>query len=280
MKFPIGAMSVGDVLDRGIKLLLARLPAFYLINLIVLSPLIVLQTFILPSIIGGASPEQNLPWILGGGLLTIVLTLILQPIGTAAILYIITQEYVDRRVTIGQAFSFALSRFGALLGTSILAGLIIGLGYILCIIPGIYFSLIYLFISQVVVLEGLSGSAALTRSKNLISGYIGRTFGILFLIIVGGAILTQVIAQPLNLLLPPGATVPGPGGPRMQLNMTNYMIDQGVTQLVNILVQTYSAICATLLYLDTRIRKEGLDLELAAQQPGDEGVPPAEEYPR
>ena len=29
-----------------------------------------------------------------------------------------------------------------------------------------------------------------------------------------------------------------------------------------------------------RIRKEGLDLELAAQQQGEEGAPPAEEYPR
>ena len=56
MKFPIGAMSVGDVLDRGLKLLLARLPAYYLINLIVLSPLIILQAFILPSVIGSDSP--------------------------------------------------------------------------------------------------------------------------------------------------------------------------------------------------------------------------------
>jgi hypothetical protein len=38
MKFAIGAMSAGDVLDRGLKLLFARLPTFYLIHLIVLLP--------------------------------------------------------------------------------------------------------------------------------------------------------------------------------------------------------------------------------------------------
>ena len=39
-----------------------------------------------------------------------------------------------------------------------------------------------------------------------------------------------------------------------------------VTALVNILVQTYGAVCLTLLYFDLRIRKEGFDLELAARQ--------------
>jgi hypothetical protein len=35
--------------------------------------------------------------------------------------------------------------------------------------------------------------------------------------------------------------------------------------LVNILFTTYLAVCTTLLYLDLRIRKEGLDLEMAAE---------------
>ena len=43
MKFPLGEMSAGDILDRGIKLLFARLPTFYLINLMVLAPAILVQ---------------------------------------------------------------------------------------------------------------------------------------------------------------------------------------------------------------------------------------------
>src|SRR5947209_14566294 len=208
MKFPIGAMSVGDVLDRGLKLLLARLPAYYLINLIVLSPLIVLQAFVLPSVIGSDAPENMAGVLVGGGLLALVLTLILQPIGTAAILYIITQDYVDRRVTIGQAFSFALGRFGALLGTSILAGLITGLGFVLCIVPGVYFAVIYAFVGQVVVLEGLSGGEALSRSKNLVSGYFGRTLGVLALIFVINFMISLLLQQTINVLLPPQTMVP------------------------------------------------------------------------
>ena len=43
MKFQIGAMTVGDILDRGLKMLLANLPAFYLINLLVLWPIIIFR---------------------------------------------------------------------------------------------------------------------------------------------------------------------------------------------------------------------------------------------
>ena len=35
MRFPLGEMTVGDILDRGLKLLFARLPVFYAVNLLV-----------------------------------------------------------------------------------------------------------------------------------------------------------------------------------------------------------------------------------------------------
>lgn len=38
MRFQIGAMTVGDILDRGLKMLLLKLGTFYVINLIVLAP--------------------------------------------------------------------------------------------------------------------------------------------------------------------------------------------------------------------------------------------------
>ena len=38
MKFPLGAMTVGDILDRGLKMLVGRFPTFFAINLLFLSP--------------------------------------------------------------------------------------------------------------------------------------------------------------------------------------------------------------------------------------------------
>jgi hypothetical protein len=266
MKFQIGAMTVGDILDRGLKMLLGNLPAFYLINLLVLWPLILLQIG-LPM----AASSGSVAVVATGSILAFVLFLILQPIGTAAILHIISQDFIDQRVTIGSAFQFALSRFGKLLGTAILAGLVITVGFILCIIPGILFSIWYVFYAQIVVVEGLGGMNALNRSKTLTEGFRGRVFGVLFLIGVITFIVSLAVSMVLEAFLPSHQLVPVRAGQFQFQQMgapiyPNVWINVLVGQLLTILVQTYGAICATLLYFDLRNRKEGFDLELAARE--------------
>jgi uncharacterized membrane protein len=261
MKFALGAMTVGEILDRGLKVLFSRVGAFYLISLIALSPLLVLVAAIVPALAGG-SPETALLVLLLGSLLAFVLMIILQPIATAAILKIIQGEYLGERMTVGAALSAALGWFGTLLGTSILAGLMILLFLCLLIIPGIIAGVSYSFVGQVVVMEGLSGMDALDRSYKLAKGYRWRIFGILLLIGILNAVIQQVLNQALEMALPAL-------GPNQEIfNFTNFGIHQLVLQLVNIFLQTYAAICTTLIYFDLRVRKEGYDLEVAARGQG------------
>ncbi len=278
MKFAIGAMSVGDVLDRGLKLLLARLPTFFLIYLTAISPLIIfliLQPFLLEG--SGSAPALGLAI---GGLVTIGLSVVLSQIATAATLHVILEEFVDRPVTVGQALSFALQRFAPLLGTSILAGLIIMVGFMLCIAPGVYFAVSYIFASQIVVQEGLSGTPALTRSKNLIADHRGRVFGVILLVYIASFLIQMGLAYGLNTVLPEQEVIPTASGFEMRTKAINHVIDVLVTQLVGIIFGTYMAICSTLLYLDLRIRKEGLDLEIAAerQHEATDGPPPPDKF--
>jgi hypothetical protein len=255
MKFQIGAMTVGDILDRGLKLLLARLGTFYAINLIVLSPIIAVQL---------ATP------VLGAGLgflVVPILNLILQPIGTAAILHVISQEFVDQRVGVGDAFRFALSRFGTLLGASIISGFIIGIGLGCILVPGLIFWTWYALVPQVVVVEGLGVTASLNRSKQLGEGFRWRIFGIICLVLTLMVIILVALALLLGQVFPQNEVVPvAGGGIRFVLNYRNYAIDTVITELVIILMGTFQAVCLTLLYFDLRIRKEGFDLEMAAFQ--------------
>jgi hypothetical protein len=275
MKFQIGAMSIGDILDRGLKLMLARLPTFYAISLIVLTPLILFQ-LAMPEFMAemaqpgavrpGAPPDMTPALILlGVFFLVLIITLILQPVATGAILHVIAQEFIDRHVGVGQALAFAFGRFWRILGASILAGLIVGLGFLLCLVPGVFFLIWYSMVAQVVVVEGLTGNDALARSKAISEGYRGRLFGLLVLLIVIGAMF-QVAAGFLEQVLPSMEAVPGPAGQSLVVNHRNQIINILVAQLLGILVQTYQAVCITLFYFDLRIRKEGFDLELAAQQ--------------
>jgi hypothetical protein len=286
MKFPLGAMTVGDILDRGLKILFARLPVFYLINLIVLGPVIVLQMaipFAIQDLAEGGNQVDPTVVIatLGGIVLVVLLALILQPFGTAAILHIIMQEYKGETASIGQAFSFALTRFLTLLLASLLVGLIVMLGMLLCCIPGIYFAITYAFVGQVVVLERLGAGDALGRSKSLIEGHRWRVFGVLMLIGVANLIVAMMIQTSLGLALPPQEIIPlEGGGQRVQFHPVNQAITSLVSQLVAIVFSTYIAVCTTLLYLDLRIRKEGYDLELAALRGADDGRDERKDFDR
>ena len=50
------------------------------------------------------------------------------------------------------------------------------LGFVLLIVPGIIFSLWFYVLVPVVVLEGVTGTAALGRSRELMRGNLGKAF--------------------------------------------------------------------------------------------------------
>ncbi len=188
MLFPIGSMTLGDILDRGLKLLMARLGTFYAINLIVGLPALIVQ-LVMPSVTasmenpGGPSGGLAVGALVGFLVLAFV-SLIFAYLGNAASLRVVVQEFVGQPCGMGEALKFAWGRVGALIGTSILAGLAIMGGYFLLIVPGILFSIWFAFIAQVVVVEDLSGSAALGRSRDLTKGFRGRVLWVGFLLII------------------------------------------------------------------------------------------------
>ncbi|HWY88667.1 MAG TPA: hypothetical protein VNX28_18280 [Gemmataceae bacterium] len=267
MKFQIGAMTVGDILDRGLKMLLANLPAFYLINLMVLWPVIIFQ-IAFPMVAPPDSPAS----IFIGIWIALILAIIVQPIGSAAMLHIISQDFVDQRVTIGSAIRFAMRRFGSLLGTSILTGIVVGVGLCLCGVPGVLFYVWYALFAQIVVVENLGGMNALNRSKTLTEGFRWRVFGVLILVIVISLITQYSVALLLERVIPSYDLLPVPKknqfdmGFRLVAKYPNLWINLIVAWLISILVQAYGTICVTLLYFDLRNRKEGFDLELAARE--------------
>jgi hypothetical protein len=275
MRFLFGAMSVGDILDRGLKVLFARLPTFYAIDLIVMSPLILIR-LVVPFLLADAYSDdfilntRALLSLCGIRLLELALLVILVPIAAAAVLHIVMQQYMGKRATLGEAFRFALSRFFSLLGGSVLFGLIVIIGSLSACVPGVYFFVSYAFVGQIIVFEKLDVGDGLQRSYNLVSGYRWRTFGVLLLIFLGYLIVVIGVTVGLQQVLPSEKTIPTENGFRVEFNPLNHIIDTSITVMVHILFSTFFVVCVTLLYLDLRIRKEGFDLELATQldEPG------------
>ncbi len=271
MKFQIGAMTVGDILDRGLKLMIARFPAFVAINLVIQVPLLLFQLLQITM----QSDDAFNPTTAVLGLVALLLTIVLSQIGSAAILNVIQCEFIDQPTTVGDSLNFAVSRFGALFATTLLAGLIMAGGFILCVVPMFIFAMWYMLASQVVVVENKSGMDALNRSKQLTEGYRGRVLGVLLLVIIVQMLLGLALGMALALVtgptvevLPP-ARPPRPGVlemPRIVHHTAAEMVQQVVIFVFNVVIGAYGAICMTLVYFDLRIRKEGFDLEMAAKQ--------------
>lgn len=79
-------------------------------------------------------------------------------------------------------FSTAFSKLPSYIGTNLLAAFILFGLSLLLVVPGIIWSLYYVFFTQVVFLRGIGGKDALDYSKSLVKGRWWKVFWILFVI--------------------------------------------------------------------------------------------------
>lgn len=101
-------------------------------------------------------------------------------------------------IGIGESYTLCMGLFGQYIWTGMLYFLIVLGGLFLFIIPGIIWSVRYVFAPYAVIVEGISGGEALSRSKALIKGRLGS----IFLLEMGfGLLFFLVIIIPIALLI-------------------------------------------------------------------------------
>ena len=136
---------------------------------------------------------------------------------------------------------------------SFVVGLIVGLGTLLCIIPGIYWAGVYGLAVPAVVLENITGSAALSRSSDLTKGSAGRVIVVYF--------LTSIFTFCMAFALITGLTALGLTVFRGTGMLTRQAWQEIISTLGRILFGPITAIALTLVYYDQRVRKEAFDIE-------------------
>ncbi|MGL5859045.1 MAG: hypothetical protein ACRC35_11715 [Angustibacter sp.] len=115
------------------------------------------------------------------------------------------------------------------------------------------------------LLERIGVGAALTRSWRLVTGSWWRVFGILLLAALIAAVASFTVGLPFSLLA--GMTAIALGGQDPEAMgigalVANTLISNLGTVLSTIVVAPFSAAMTSLLYIDVRIRREGLDVAL------------------
>jgi hypothetical protein len=84
--------------------------------------------------------------------------------------------------TLQESFSFAMSRLGSLLGASLLTGILILVGTLLFVIPGIILAIMFSLVVPAIIIEEKNVFESLDRSRRLVSNRWSDVF-VIFLIV-------------------------------------------------------------------------------------------------
>jgi hypothetical protein len=197
-------------------------------------------------------------------------------IGNGALMVAAVDATAGRPVSMKSAWLTMVSP--RVLGTMILGWLAALVGFVLCVLPGVYVTLVLCLVLPVIVDEGLTGAGALVRSKALMEYNPQRDLGSdprlrAFLILLAGALLgyalnfvVQVPAMVVQQVVVMRGVASGQRTDPASL-MASLLWLQVPTSMIAMLAQTavrlYVSFCIALLFVDVRRRKEGVDLEAA-----------------
>jgi Uncharacterised protein family (UPF0259) len=127
---------------------------------------------------------------------TTVLALVGQALYTGAVVDAVADLRDGRRdFSVGMLLQRAVPFIFPLIGAGILFGLIVALGFVLLIVPGLVFLTWFALFGPAIVVERQGVFAAFTRSRDLVRGNGWRVFGVLVVTVIIVAVIGSIISQ-------------------------------------------------------------------------------------
>jgi hypothetical protein len=272
-------LRVGEILDAGIKLYLSRARTLMGLTAVVVVPFQILNAIVLLSVVSSASevPHGFTTFVSaqrttdsaatsGAKAVLLFAGLIVDLLSTAACVKAISDAYLDRPVGLGASLRFAARRLGALVWMDILMVVLLGLAFTALVIPGIWLYAAWSVATPALLIEGVRGQRALGRSRELVRGRWWPVAGVL---VVAGVMTALVSGAITGVLL---AIVLAGGGSALYA----VVVVSLASAVAGVLTRPFQAAVVTVLYYDLRVRREGYDVQLFAEQLGfDQAVVPA-----
>jgi hypothetical protein len=190
-----------------------------------------------------------------GGALVGLATIAIGLIATYWFQGMVVEAVVDildgrRDHTVGSLFSSATPFLGRLIGAGVLATIIIVIGFILIIVPGLIALTFLAVVAPAVVIDRLGVTDALRRSRELVSGNAWRVFGVLVVLFLVTALVSGIV----NAI----------GGSVSDDSFAGFAVAE---LIVRVLLTPLSAIAATVMYVELRRAKGEPLAEDAAATP-------------
>ena len=193
-------LSIGETLERTIDIYLKNLTTF-LAPMIVTALLSGITIFAiqeyastLPRLGAGATSEEILHWfsVYIPGLLAIALavSLIFWIVSTivSGVCIKCASDIIEKdSASLMKAFQFTVSKLLSLLAASIITTILIALGTMVLIVPGIILSIMFFLVTPTIIIEGTGAINSLSRSKRLVDNCWFKTF--ILMLIIGAAVM-------------------------------------------------------------------------------------------
>jgi uncharacterized membrane protein YvlD (DUF360 family) len=205
-KKPKSELSIGEILSKTFYLY-SRNFARYLIPFLsagILTGLVAVA--VRPTIVMPVAPAQiyqiaTLTSLFLSGIVSWIANSI-----AAGITIKFTSDLLERgQANLQTSFNFTLTKVLFLLAASIITGILVVLGLIALVIPGIILAIMFSLVYPVIILEGTGISESLSRSRDLVKDRWLKTFGLLLVIVIIFGIVNGVIGlftAPLGVVSP------------------------------------------------------------------------------
>jgi hypothetical protein len=192
---PLRELYLGEILGQTFNLYFSKFYLFYIPFLVAgffteAWGKIVSQAFPMPATPDPTAPPDVLLSYLVSFFGVLVVTLLLVGIASWIVDVIVGGMTVKvasdvlemRSVDLSEAFDFTVSRLPSLLGAAIVTGILIVVGLILLVVPGIILAIMFSLIVPAIVIERVGALESLSRSRRLVGGRWLKTFGLLLLV--------------------------------------------------------------------------------------------------
>jgi hypothetical protein len=275
-------MTLGEVLDRTFSLYKKHFWLF--VGIMSFPPLAALMIQIVMvlagiSAVGATSTHSMTPGeaggfaagVFGSAMLIVVVSFVMYGAAEAATVFAVSDLYLGRSTSIRGAYGSVRYRLLGALGTIFLTGLIVGVGFILLIVPGIILLARTSLAVPVAMLEDQYAGSAVNRSMELTKGFAWSMLGIFALTWIIHILAAAVLQYPfvfLTLMSIKSHSTP----------LLFVILQDIATFVTSALVGPILTIALSLMYYNLRVRKEAFDLQHLMTSLGS-APPPATETP-
>jgi hypothetical protein len=278
-------LGIGEILDVGIKIYTRNaLTLFKIVVFVVLPAQIVVNAIEVSALPKGVDLSSGTSFgptlgptgttttltgrqfgvVLVGFAFALLISFLAGQLAQAGCFRAVADAYLGEEVGWRSSLRYALRRLPALVALSIASGFCVAIGFVLCVVPGVYLWGAFYVAVPVLLVEGSGPLRSLGRSRELVRGRWWGTFGVALV----GALLVGIVTAALSGVIV-GLAFASPA----RNTVSGFVLNTFAETVGSMLSTPAAAAFATVLYIDLRVRKEGFDLLLLARRLGVERDP-------